>query len=95
MFWFEWDPEKAQANRAKHGISFEDVTSAFADPLSLTIPDPDHSEEEERYILMGMTRHGTLVVVVHLDLGDAIRIISARKATRTEQRHYEEGEHGH
>lgn len=95
MLRFEWDPEKARVNRSKHGVSFEEVTSAFVDPLSLTIPDPDHSADEERYILMGMTLRGILVVVAHRDLGDAIRIISARKATPTERREYEEGKHGY
>ena len=79
---FEWDPEKARRNVAKHGVSFEEAATAFGDPLSLTILDPDHSEEEDRFILLGQTYAGRLVVVVHTDRGENIRVISARLATR-------------
>jgi len=86
---FEWDAQKASANERKHGVSFEEAATAFGDPLSVTIPDPDHSEDEDRFILLGSTYRGRMVVVVHTDRGDSIRIISARRATRTERRQYE------
>jgi hypothetical protein len=86
---FEWDPEKARRNVAKHGVSFEEAATAFGDPLSLTILDPDHSEEEDRFILLGQTYAGRLVVVVHTDRGENIRVISARLATRRERKAYE------
>ena len=87
---FEWDPEKAGSNREKHGVSFEEAATAFGDPLSLTIPDPDHSVNETRYLLLGQTFRGRLIVVSHLERSGSIRIISARLATRREQRSYEE-----
>ncbi len=85
---FEWDPEKARRNVAKHGVSFEEAATAFGDPLSLTILDPDHAEEEDRFILLGQTYAGRLVVVVHTDRGENIRVISAR-LTRRERKAYE------
>jgi hypothetical protein len=88
---FEWDPEKARRNLAKHGVSFDDASSAFADPLSLTIDDPDHSQGEHRLILLGETYSGKLVVVAHLADDETVRIISARLAERHERRTYEEG----
>ena len=87
---FEWDEAKAAANLRKHGVSFEEAAIAFGDPLSMTIPDPDHSEGEYRYILMGCTLRGDTVVVVHTERGDNIRIISARRATRREIQTYEQ-----
>ena len=87
---FEWDPEKARANLAKHGISFEEAMQAFLDPLSVTILDPNHSEGEDRFVLLGQSAGGRLLVVVHTDRGDAIRLISARRATRREHRAYEQ-----
>lgn len=87
---FEWDPQKARLNRKKHGLSFEEAATAFGDPLSLTISDPDHSDEEDRYILLGQTSVGRLVVVVHTYRGEYIRIISARLATRRERSAYED-----
>ena len=87
---FEWDGEKALENIRKHGVDFEEATSAFSDPLSLTIPDPDHSEDEERFVLVGRSGSSRLLVVVHLDWSDRIRIISARAASRHERRNYEE-----
>jgi len=86
---FEWDPEKARRNAAKHGVSFEEAATAFGDPPSLTIYDPDHSKEEDRFILLGQIYTGRLVVVVHTDRGDNVRIISARLATRRERKAYE------
>ena len=87
---FEWDDEKAASNLSKHGVSFPEASTAFGDPLSLTIGDPDHSEEEDRYVLLGLTHAGRLVVVVHTDRGDAIRLISARLASARECRDYEQ-----
>lgn len=87
---FEWDPDKAASNLEKHDISFEEAATAFGDPFSLTIPDPDHSDEEDRFVLLGETVAGALVVVVHAERGDNVRIISGRRATRREQRAYEE-----
>ena len=86
---FEWDAEKALENVRKHGVDFEEASSAFFDPLSLTVPDPGHSTADERSVLLGLSRKGRLVVVSHLDWGDRIRIISAREATRHERRNYE------
>jgi uncharacterized DUF497 family protein len=85
-----WDPAKAASNFKKHGISFVEAGTAFEDPLSLTIPDPDHSGAEERFILIGMSVWHRLLVVSHADYGDEIRIIGARVATRRERRQYEE-----
>ena len=87
---FEWDPEKARANLAKHGVSFEEAMRAFLDPLSVTILDPDHTEGEDRFVLIGQSATGRLLVVVHTDRGDAVRLISARRATRRERRTYEQ-----
>jgi uncharacterized DUF497 family protein len=89
---FEWDPAKAAANLRKHGVSFEEASTAFSDPLSVTIPDPMHSEREKRFVLLGRTTANRLVVVVHVDRGARIRVIGARPATRKERRQYEDGE---
>lgn len=88
---FAWDRRKASSNLTKHGVSFEEAVTAFEDPLSLTIPDPGHSEAESRYVLLGATHQNRLVAVVHTESGDIIRIVSARMATRRERRDYEEG----
>jgi uncharacterized DUF497 family protein len=94
-FNFEWDPAKATRNQKKHGISFELATSAFRDPRAISIFDEDHDEEEERWITLGTTAEGTVVVVVHTfremrsQDGTTIRIISARRATRRERKDYE------
>jgi uncharacterized protein len=87
---FEWDEEKAESNLEKHGVSFAEAATAFNDSLSLTIPDPDHSDDENRFILTGVTFSGRLVVVCHVERGATIRLISARLATRRERRTYEE-----
>jgi len=87
---FRWDPEKAAANLRKHNVSFEDAATAFGDPHSITIPDPDHSSAEHRLLLIGTTKRSLLVVVAHTERGDTIRIISARRATRSERATYEE-----
>jgi uncharacterized DUF497 family protein len=86
---FEWDPWKSEANERKHRVSFEEAATAFGDPFSLTIPDPDHSEDEDRHILLGQTSRDRLMVVIHTDRGDTVRVISARRATRRERRAYE------
>jgi uncharacterized protein len=87
---FEWDPRKASANRRKHGVSFEDAQTAFADERARLIDDPDHSEEEDRFVLLGLSSSLRLLVVAHCYRaeGNVIRIISARKATREEQADY-------
>ena len=87
---FEWESEKAAENLERHGIAFEEAATAFGDPLSITIGDPDHSEAEDRFILLGMTFRGRLVVVVHTDRGENVRLISARLATRRERQSYEQ-----
>ena len=88
---FFWDPDKARRNAAKHGVTFDEASTAFADPLSLTIDDPDHSYGEERLLLLGETYSGRLVVVAHLADDETVRIISARLAERHERRTYENG----
>lgn len=89
---FDWDPRKAKSNHAKHGVSFEEASTVFGDPLSLTIVDPAHSRPtEERFVTIGNSYLGGLLVVTHRDEGENIRIISARKATRRERKDYEEG----
>jgi uncharacterized DUF497 family protein len=88
---FEWDAAKAQANLLKHGVSLEEASTAFADPLSMTIPDPDHSlPVERRWLLLGRSSAGRLLVVAHTERGDSIRLISARTATRKERKTHEE-----
>jgi uncharacterized DUF497 family protein len=87
---FEWDPKKAAANLRKHGVSFEDAATVFGDPLAGTIPDPMHSTDEPRFVTIGMTPAQRLIVVVHTDRGDRIRIVSARPATRAEKKKHEE-----
>lgn len=88
---FEWDAAKAETNLAKHRVSFDEATSAFYDALSVTIPDPDHSVNEDRFLLIGITVTRRLVVVAHTDRGRRIRIINARRATRRERASYEKG----
>jgi len=92
MMRFEWDPEKAKRNLRKHGVSFRDAAEVFGDPLSLTYDDPDHSSEEQRYLTIGTTFDGRLLMVSHTDRVRAIRIVSARKATRQERTRYEEAD---
>lgn len=86
-----WDARKAAANKKKHGVAFEEAATVFADPLSLTGADPDHSVGEHRWITFGQSVRGRLLAVAHTDEGDIIRVISARAATRPEKRLYEEG----
>ena len=92
MLLFAWDEEKAASNLEKHGVAFEEAATAFGDPLSLTVVDPDHSDNEDRFILLGETALGRLVVVAHSERGDKIRIISARPATKRERKDYEKGQ---
>ena len=87
---FEWDTEKAKTNKRKHRISFEEAATAFGDPLSITVPDPDLSVREHRFILVGRTHIGKTVVVAHSERQNRIRLISARRASRREMRAYEE-----
>ena len=87
---FEWDENKARANLAKHGVSFEEATTVFGDPRSLSIPDPAHSEAEERWIVLGQSHTRKMLVVVHTERSDNLRIISARRASRRERKTYEE-----
>ena len=86
---FEWDTKKAAYNLAKHGISFSDAATVFGDPLAGTILDPRHSVEERRFVTIGHSANGFLIVVIHAERGDRIRIISARRATRRERKRYE------
>jgi uncharacterized DUF497 family protein len=83
---FEWDKNKARTNLAKHGVSFEEATTVFGDPLSLTIPDPAHSQAEDRFIILGHSYHQRLLVGVHTERGDSIRVISAGCASRRERK---------
>jgi hypothetical protein len=87
---FEWDSQKAAENLRKHGVSFHDAATVFDDPLAITYPDPDHSEGESRWLTFGVSAESRLLVVAHADAGDTIRVISARHATRSERKIYEE-----
>jgi uncharacterized protein len=89
---FEWNPDKANSNLKKHGVSFNEASTVFNDPLSVTFPDPDHSFGEERYVIIGLSSASRILVVLHTDRADRIRIISAREATRNERRFYDDGE---
>ncbi|MEN6575561.1 MAG: BrnT family toxin [Phycisphaerales bacterium] len=87
---FEWSPEKAATNLRKHGVGFVEAATVLRDPLGMTIFDPDHSMDENRYLTVGMSSRGRAVMVAHTDRGDTIRIISARELTRAERKAYEE-----
>jgi uncharacterized DUF497 family protein len=87
---FEWDTEKAATNVTKHGVTFEEACTVFGDPLAILMPDPDHSVAEQRYVLLGMSNRHRLLVVGHAERPPRTRLISARQATRTERRTYEE-----
>ena len=87
---FEWDPRKANINLIKHNVSFQEAASVFKDPLSITYPDPGHSFGERRFIIIGLSCYGQLLVIAHAERDYCIRIISARRTTRKEQRFYEE-----
>ena len=90
-FTFEWDEEKATENLTKHSVSFSEASTVFADPLSRTIPDPLHSGEEDRFVVLGQSGLQHTLVVVHTYRGEVIRIVSARTATSRERRDYERG----
>ncbi|MDI6789535.1 MAG: BrnT family toxin [Thermodesulfobacteriota bacterium] len=87
--WFEWDPEKANLNLKKHGVSFDEAATAFYDPLSATFDDPDHSEGEQRLITVGVSSQDRLLVIAHTDRGNVVRIINARLATAHERKKHE------
>jgi uncharacterized DUF497 family protein len=87
---FEWDEEKDRKNWSKHGVSFAEAKAVFNDPFAVTIYDPDHSVEEDRYIDLGLSTNGRLIVVSYTERGGRIRIISSRKATASERKRYEE-----
>lgn len=88
---FLYDQKKAASNLRKHGVAFEEAVTIFGDALSITIPDPAHSEGEERFLTVGTSSAGRLLVVSHLEIGEDIRIINARRATRREKQTYEKG----
>jgi uncharacterized protein len=90
---FEWDPNKAAGNLRKHEVSFEEAATAFGDPLSIIVPDPDHSVQEDRYLVIGTSAQLRLLIVSFAERGDHIRIISARRLTRSERKAYEEETH--
>lgn len=87
---FEWNPEKATRNLEKHGVSFEEAQTVFDDDLFIVFADPDHSEEENRHLIMGQSKQGRLLVVSYTERSRRVRLISARKATRQERKAYEE-----
>lgn len=88
---FDWDKSKAQANLAKHGVTFDEARSVFADPFYVDFYDPDHSDEEERYIIIGQSQQQRLLVVSYTERQQQTRLISAREATQREKQAYEEG----
>ena len=87
---FAWDTRKAASNARKHGVTFAEASTAFGDPLSVTITDPDQPADEARFVLVGLSARGRLLVVAHSERGDTIRLISARTAEPAERRAYEE-----
>jgi uncharacterized DUF497 family protein len=87
---FAWDENKASANLARHGVSFEEAATVFGDPLSDTFDDPDHSVEEQRFVIIVMSERGKMLIVAHTDDGEVVRLISAREPTRGEREFYEE-----
>jgi uncharacterized DUF497 family protein len=88
---YEWDEEKAARNLEKHGISLADAATVFGDPLYVDFYDPDHSSDEQRYLVIGMSRESHLVIVSYTERNDGIRLISAREVTSAERKAYEEG----
>jgi uncharacterized DUF497 family protein len=87
---FEWDARKARRNLRKHRVSFEEATTAFRDPLSVTAPDLTHSSAESRFVTFGLSANGKLLTISHTERGASIRIITARRATKQERKIYEE-----
>ncbi len=88
---FEWDENKATINLSKHSVSFEEAKTVFDDPLYIDFYDPDHSEDEERYLIVGESNQERLLIVSYTERGDSVRLISAREVTQTEREAYEEG----
>ncbi len=88
---FEWDPNKADGNVSKHGVSFDEAATVFDDPLYLDFFDPDHSYSEHRYIIIGASSNNRLLIVSYIERGERVRLISAREATPRERKDYEEG----
>jgi uncharacterized protein len=88
---FEWDEDKARANLEKHGVSFDEAQTVFDDPLYIDFYDPEHSSEEHRYIILGESRQGRLLLVSYMERGGVTRLISSREMTPAERRDYEEG----
>ncbi|EPF24302.1 BrnT family toxin [Microcystis aeruginosa NIES-298] len=88
---FEWNKNKAVKNLSKHGVSYEEAKTVFDDPLYVDFYDPEHSESEERYLIVGESDRGRLLIVSYTERGDVIRLISAREVTQTEREAYEEG----
>jgi uncharacterized protein len=89
---FEWDREKAGLNLAKHGVSFDEAATVFGDPLAITIDDPDHSQEEQRFLTTELSKAQRLIIVSYTDRNGRLRIISARVAASAERKQYERGE---
>jgi len=87
---FEWDTNKAATNLAKHGVSFDEAKTVFDDPLYIDFYDPDHSDDEHRYIMIGVSEQNRLLLIAYTERDDVIRLISAREATRTERKAYEQ-----
>ncbi len=88
---FDWDENKAVSNRSKHGVSFEEAKTVFDDPLYVDFYDPAHSEEEDRYLIVGESNQRRLLIASYTERGNLIRLISAREVTRTERKVYEQG----
>jgi hypothetical protein len=91
---FEWDRRKAESDARKHGVTFDEASTVFGDPLAATVPDPDHSADETRSITIGQSASQLLVAVAHAERGDVVRIISARRPTAREKRLYAQGQDG-
>ncbi len=89
---FSWNPDKAVSNIRKHGVSFQEAGTVFADPFAITYDDPDHSEQEDRFLTYGMSNQGQLLIVSHTARFGTTRIISARQVTRRERSFYEDAE---
>ena len=88
---FEWNPRKAKSNLTKHRVSFDEAKTVFDDPLYVDFYDPDHSHDEHRYIIVGQSQQGRILIVSYTEREDVIRLISAREVTREEREAYEEG----
>ena len=93
VYYFGWSTEKADINLQKHGVSFDEASTVFGDPLSLTMPDIDHSFMEERFLLLGLSTLNRLLVISYSERDNITRLISAREATPRERRYYERGTH--